>query len=161
MDHPNDNSPAAATVPTATISPESRQLAELMETLVKENRAHMADFVEAMRLRDEFSTRIGRRTTQIIRFSAAALVVMGTGMMVLILTLILHMNEITHRMDDMTGHMASMRNDFSQVAGNVNNMDNKISMINSQFSVLTGQMNYMTRDLNTMSSPMRLMPFRP
>jgi hypothetical protein len=140
---------------------DTRQLSLLMESLVKENRAQMADFAEAMRLRDQLSVRIGSRTTQIIRFSAAALVVMGTGMIVLILTLINHMSEITLRMDEMTAHMSSMRGNFEQVAANVNNMDYKIGMIDGKFGTLTNQMGYMSRDVNTMSSPMRMMPFRP
>lgn len=144
-----------------TILPESLQLAKLMETLVTESRAQTADFLEAMRLREELSIRIGRRTTQVIRFSLAALVTMGVAMFVLILTLIVHMDNITHRMDDMTKLMASMNKDFDQVAFNVNSMDGKIGMINGQFGVLTNQMGYMTRDVNTMSSPMRFMPFRP
>ena len=140
---------------------ESGQLSALMETLVRENRAQMADFAEAMRLRDQLSVRIGSRTTQIIRFSAAALVVMGTAMIVLILTLINHMSEITLRMDEMTAHMSSMRGNFEQVAANVNSMDYKIGMIDGKFGTLTHQMGYMSRDVNTMSSPMRMMPFRP
>ncbi len=138
-----------------------RQFSALMESIAKDNRTQMADFVEAMRLERDFSIRIGRRTTQIIRFSAAALVVIGTAMMALIVTLIMHMSAITERMDDMTAHMASMRNNFDQVATNVNNMDYKIGMINGQFGTLTHQMGYMSRDVNTMSSPMRMMPFRP
>lgn len=141
--------------------PESRQFASLMETLVMENRAHMADFAEAMRLRDALSVRIGRRTTQIIRFSAAALLVISLAIIALILTLIMHMRDITMRMDDMTGHMASMRRDFSQVTYNVNNMDQRFGVVNAQLDRLTGQMGYMSHDLNTMSSPMRMMPFRP
>jgi hypothetical protein len=140
---------------------DTRQLSLLMETLVKENRAQMADFAEAMRLRDQLSLRIGSRTTQIIRFSAAALVVMGSAMVVLILTLINHMSEITLRMDEMTAHMSSMRSNFEQVASNVNSMDHRIGMIDGKFGTLTNQMGYMSRDVNTMSSPMRMMPFRP
>jgi len=140
---------------------ESAQLSALMETLVRENRAQMADFAEAMRLRDQLSIRIGSRTTQIIRFSAAALVVMGTAMVVLILTLINHMSEITLRMDEMTAHTASMRDNFRQVASNVESMDYKIGMIDGKLGTLTSQMDYMSRDVNTMSSPMRMMPFRP
>jgi hypothetical protein len=159
----NQPQPAPQQTPAGDIhaTADSLQLSLLIETLVKENRAQMADFAEAMRLRDQLSVRIGRRTTQIIRFSAAALVVMGTGMIVLILTLINHMSEITLRMDEMTAHMSSMRGNFEQVAANVNSMDYKIGMIDGKFGTLTHQMGYMSRDVNTMSSPMRMMPFRP
>lgn len=152
LDHPRHGEDAHS---------ETKQLARLMETLVRENRAQMADFVEAMRLRHELSIRIGRRTTQILRFSAAALIVLGLGIMALNLTLINHMMDITSRMDEISGHMASMRGNFDQVAGSVTDMDHRIATLNRQFDVLNGQMSYMTRDVNTMSSPMRMFPFRP
>jgi hypothetical protein len=133
---------------------EPQQVSELMEALLKENRAHMADFLEAMRLRDDFAVRIGQRTTQIIRFSLVALVVISVALIALMLTLIVHMTNITDHMNDMTGHIAGMHSDFNQVTVSVHNMDNRLGIINNQLGSLT-------QDVNTMSSPMRLMPFRP
>lgn len=126
-----------------------------------ENRGQMADFAKAMQLRDDFAVRIGRRTTQIIRFSLVGLTVLAFLMMALILTLISNMRDITTRMNEITQNIANMNGTFNQVAVDMRNMDASVARINDHLDVLNGQMDHMGRDVNTLSSPMRMMPFRP
>jgi len=108
MEKPPQPTPQQTPAGDSQAVAESRQLSALMEILVRENRAQMADFAEAMRLRDQLSLRIGSRTTQIIRFSAAALVVMGSAMVVLILTLTNQMGYMSRDVNTMSSPMRLM-----------------------------------------------------
>jgi len=130
------------------------QISALVERLARESHTQTSHYLESMRLEHEFGIRIGRRTTQVIRFSVTALVILGVALVGLIITLIYHMSNITQRMNEMSGHMGN-------VVTTVQRMDYKMGIINGQLGTLNGQMNHMTRDVNNISAPMRMMPFRP
>ena len=69
--------------------------------MMEEFRQGMNDFNSAMQAREDFSLRIAKRTTQIIRFTLFGLGVLGITMFFLIWTL-------TNNMDLITDHMRVM-----------------------------------------------------
>ncbi|WP_353573035.1 hypothetical protein [Candidatus Albibeggiatoa sp. nov. BB20] len=85
-------------------------------------RDSMHDFYESMRLREELSLRIGKRTTQIIRFSMFSMLSLGVAMFYLIYTLTSNMNAITTRMIQMSSDMQDMNTQFSLVVKNMEQM---------------------------------------
>jgi len=95
-----------------------------MMTLVRDS---MHDFHESMRLREELSIRIAKRTTLIIRFSMLGMLVLGIAMFTLIFTLTSNMNDITKRMIQMSSDMQNMNTQFVLVVENMENMNASIN----------------------------------
>jgi DNA-binding protein YbaB len=110
-----------------------REVAEVVESAMRE-------FNEAMKLREALSIRIGRRTTQIIRFSLIGMVLLMALMFHLILTLTSNMNDITKRMNSMAVYMDNMSKNFTSVADNVKAMRFSVDGMQEHIQVM-GTMN--------------------
>lgn len=67
--------------------------------------------------------RIGRRTTQMLRFTAIGSVVLVVAMLFLVYTFTSRMDSITASMDHMLNDVAQMHGNFGQVAQNVQDME--------------------------------------
>lgn len=141
-------------------------------------RDSMHDFHQSMRLREELSVRIGKRTTQIIRFSMISMLSLGVAMFYLIYTLTANMHDITDRMIQMSSDMQDMNTQFvlvvknmehmkysiedmkgyiqtmPQMASSVNNMGDSFPALISHISDITNHTQSMKGDMGVMAQDM-------
>jgi len=104
--------------------------------LVKEYRAAMHEFKLAMQLRDEFSLRIGKRTTQIIRFSMLGMLLLMIALFYLIYILTNNLNQITTHMASISTRMDGMHQHFGQVVSNMHTMQYNMAGIGSTMQAM-------------------------
>jgi len=133
---------------------EARATAELVEKT-------MADFLEAMRLRDELTVRIGRRTSQIIRVGAITVSLLSFAIMFLTASLNKDMAIMVDRMDEISVTMKSMNTSMTSVPAmsvSVGNMSRDVTEMTRQMHFLNGNVGVMGHDVNRMSAPMRMFP---
>ena len=107
---------------------EVREIAESVERT-------MADFLEAMRLREELSIKIGKRTSQIIRVGAFTVSLLSLAIMYLTASLNQDMKTMSNRMDEISVTMKSMNASMSSVpamATSVNNMSRDVNVMAQQ-----------------------------
>ncbi len=128
--------------------------------IIHEYRLAMADFNNSMKLRDELSVRIGKRTTQIIRFSMIGMTLLTAAMFFLIYTLTTNMNDITTRMNDMSKYMSSMNDNFVEITNNMKIMQQSVDKMARNIEVMP-QMNQailaMGQDIQAMDASMEKM----
>lgn len=142
-----------------------------------ENSVH--EFYEAMKIREEMSIRIGRRTTYITRFTMALIVLMGLVLFYLVATLssqikvmsehmvvmTSHMDDmrkdihtlpsINHHMVNMSGQMGDIRHEVEQVATTMRFIDKHVSVMPAMKNNIAGMDNEMSsinRKMNTINS---------
>lgn len=127
----------------------------------------MADFLEAMRLRDELSIRIGRRTSQITRIGAITVSLLSIAIVYLTASLNKDMGRMADRMDDISARMALMeehfqgvRQDTREMKGAVIQMSDGIYRVDHKMGVMNTNVNYMGRNVSQMANPMGMFPFR-
>ncbi len=158
---------------------EVRDIAESVEKT-------MADFLEAMHLRDELSIRIGRRTSQIIRAGSFTVTLLSLAIVYLTSSLNTDMARMVSRMDEISITMTSMNTSIDSVpdmAAHIDGIATTMTSMNTSIhavpdmAVSVGVMSYdvkeMTRqmfhmngnvgamgnDVNRMSAPMKMFPF--
>ncbi len=139
---------------------DTREVAAMVESA-------MADFVEGMRLRDELSVRIGRRTTQITRVVAITVSLLSIAIVYLTASLNRDMGRMVDRMDEISGRMGLMEQHFVNVSqdtrlmqGAVVQMSDGIYRIDRQMGMMNGNMNNMSYNVNQMAKPMTVFPFQ-
>jgi len=140
-----------------------------MAQVIHEYRLAMADFNSSMKMREDLSLRIGRRTTQIIRFTMIAMTILGLAMFYLIHTLTSDMLHITQHMDEMSGYMKDMSLNFRAVATSVEEMKlsvdrmnvfmEAIPTMNTSVAQMSTDINKMTGDMKKMNDNMTTMSF--
>ncbi|MCK5814177.1 MAG: hypothetical protein KAH03_07950 [Cocleimonas sp.] len=130
----------------------SKKDAAIEQTVLEEFRAGMADFNAAMQYRDDLSIRIGRRTTQIIRFTLAALVMMASVIFFLIWILMDNMGTMTRHISEMAGDMRSMRQNFQQVSGDMHAMRTDFALVSTDLKSMTQTMRGMQSNITTIST---------
>ncbi|MFC1589612.1 hypothetical protein ACFL3P_04995 [Pseudomonadota bacterium] len=145
----------------------------------------MADFLEAMRLREELSIKIGRRTSQIIRVGAFTVSLLSLAIMYLTASLNMDMKKMSNRMDEISITMKSMDGYISKVpvmaeridevavtmksmdasidsvpvmATSVGSMSRDVNVMAHQLHYLNGNVGAMGHDVDRMSAPMRMFP---
>ena len=160
---------------------ETKDMREIAESVEK----IMADFLEAMRLRDELSIKIGRRTSQIIRVGAFTVSLLSLAIMYLTASLNQDMKKMSNRMDEISITMKSMNTSINAVpqmanrideiattmksmegsistvpamATSVGNMSRDVNIMSQQLHFLNGNVGAMGRDVDRMSAPMRMFP---
>lgn len=134
--------------------------ADGMAQVIHDYRLAMADFNSAMKMREDLSIRIGRRTTQVIRFTMIALVVLGMAMFYLIHTLTTDMLLITQHMDEMSTYMRGMSSDFRAVATHVDEMRVSVDKMNSfmeSIPAMNSSVTQMSADIGRMTGDMKKM----
>lgn len=80
--------------------------------------------------------RIGRRTTQMLRFTAIGSVVLVVAMLFLVHTFTSRMDSITASMDHMLNNMAHMHGNFGQVAHNVQDMEVAVAALRQHVATM-------------------------
>ena len=96
----------------------------------------MDDFRKGMECREQLSIRIGRRTTQIIRFGMTGLSILGLVLFYLIFILTKDFSRITTHMTDMSGYMNSMERQFASVAGSISEVERTLLLVNENIAVM-------------------------
>ncbi|MDH5473515.1 MAG: hypothetical protein OEY61_11725 [Gammaproteobacteria bacterium] len=129
----------------------------------------MEDFHEAMRLRDELSIRIGRRTSQIIRVGAITVSLLSLAIVYLTASLNKDMSRMLLRMDVMSTSVQKMESHVAEMSQNMQSlptmttsvtaMQHEMQGMNQQIHWLNGNIGSMGHDMNRMSAPMRMFPF--
>ena len=94
------------------------------------------DFRQGMEYREQLSIRIGRRTTQIIRFGMIALSILGLALFYLIFILTKDFSNITTHMIEMSGYMNSMEKNFTSVAGTITQVESTLVRLNEHITVM-------------------------
>jgi len=149
----------------------SREIAEIVEN-------SMADFREAMRVREELSVRIGRRTSQIIRVGAISVGLLSFAIVYLTASLNRDMSLMLKQINTMTSSIQKMESHVSEMGQNmsslpvmtssvtamqqdVSGMNRGMEVMNHQVGQLNSNVGAMGYDVNRMSSPTRMLPFSP
>ncbi len=147
---------------------DARELAEIVEN-------SMAEFKEAMRMREELSLRIGRRTSQIIRFGAFTVSLLSIAIVYLTASLNADMERMVKRMDQIAITMNSMEKNTSGMNASVNEMNQAIqtmpqiadavTVMSGEVSQMKQQMHYLNAnvgamgyEVNRMASPVKMFP---
>jgi len=106
-----------------------REIAEIIENSMRE-------LHQAMEVQLQMGIRIGRRTTQIVRFGMAGLTILGAALFFLIIVLTRDFSTVTVEMKHMSGYMASMENSFTTVAAEVGQVRQNLAAINDNITVV-------------------------
>ena len=138
-------------------------------------------FRQGMDSREKLSIRIGRRTTQIIRFGMTGMTILGLVLFYLVFILTKDFSRITTHMTDMSGYMNSMEQEFSSVAATINevqqtlllvndnisvmpaldssvrNMDGNLAGLNTDLHAMVGQIQYMNGNVADMANSIQMM----
>jgi uncharacterized protein YoxC len=96
----------------------------------------LEDFRKGMEAREKLSIRIGRRTTQIIRFGMTGMTILGLVLFYLVFILTKDFSRITTHMTDMSGYMNSMEREFASVAGTISEVQQTLLLVNENISVM-------------------------
>jgi methyl-accepting chemotaxis protein len=139
------------------------------------------DFRQGMDSREKLSIRIGRRTTQIIRFGMIGMSILGLALFYLIFILTKDFSNITVHMTEMSGYMHNMEKNFTTVAGtitqvhetllvlndsitvmpalnnSVGNMDSNLGVLSSDLHAMVEQVQYMNGNVSNMAGSMQLL----
>lgn len=139
------------------------------------------DFRQGMDSREKLSIRIGRRTTQIIRFGMIGMSILGLALFYLIFILTKDFSNITTHMTEMSGYMHNMEKNFTTVAGtitqvhetllvlndsitvmpalnsSVGNMDNNLGVLSSDLHAMVEQIQYMNVNVTSMAGNMQIL----
>ena len=118
-----------------------RELAEIVEN-------SMRQFNEGMAHREALSIRIGRRTTQIIRFGMTSIIMLGAALFYLIYILTTDFAVIRTHMEKMSGHMSSMESDFTAVAGDISRVQRTLIAVNENITIMPA-MNISVANMDT------------
>jgi methyl-accepting chemotaxis protein len=118
----------------------ARELAEIVESA-------MHEFSEAMYHREQLSVRIGRRTTQIIRFGMFGLSVLGLIMFYLLYILTSDFSKITSNMASIAERMTNMDGNFATVSQDMGHLRKTLTLMNDSITVMP-LMNHTVEGIN-------------
>jgi methyl-accepting chemotaxis protein len=107
----------------------SREIAEIVES-------GLAEFRKGMEAREQLSIRIGRRTTQIIRFGMFGLSVLGLALFYLIFILTKDFATITDEMERMSVNLTNIEGYFASVAGDIGHIRQTLHVLNDNVMVM-------------------------
>jgi hypothetical protein len=130
-----------------------RELAEIVESA-------MHEFSEAMYHREQLSIRIGRRTTQIIRFGMIGLSVLGLIMFYLLYILTSDFARITSNMESISGRMTNMDGNFATVSEDMDHLRQTLVLMNDSITVMplmNATVNGINDNLGALSSDLHAM----
>ena len=125
--------------PTGDDAHTAQRLASQTEefcTVVHHFAQAMHDWRTAQEITQALSVRIGRRTTQIIRFTMVALVAISVIMGGLILVLTTYMQNMSAQMTSMSVYMGTMQDRFVIVAARMDTMNDTMSRINENIGIM-------------------------
>lgn len=94
------------------------------------------DFRQGMEYREQLSIRIGKRTTQIIRFGMTALSILGLALFYLIFILTKDFSNITRHMTQMSAYMSNMDSSFTTVTGTITEVEKTLLKLNEHITVM-------------------------
>ena len=131
----------------------TREVTEIIESAMRE-------FNESMAHREQLSIRIGRRTTQIIRFGMTGMIILGLALFYLIFILTKDFSAITVHMDDMSGFMGNMDQNLVVVGQTLPRIQDTLILLNKNITVmpaLNQSVGNMDSSLGSLSTDMHTM----
>jgi len=118
------------------------------------------DFRKGMEYREQLSIRIGRRTTQIIRFGMTGMAILGLALFYLIFILTKDFSDIRMHMTKMSGYMHDMDQSFTTVTGKITQVNETMLKLNDSITVmpaLNGSVGNMDHNLGVLSTDLHAM----
>jgi len=118
------------------------------------------DFRKGMEYREQLSIRIGRRTTQIIRFGMTGMAILGLALFYLIFILTKDFSDIRMHMTEMSGYMHDMDQNFTTVAGRITQVNETMLTLNDSITVmpaLNSSVSNMDNNLGSLSTDLHSM----
>lgn len=112
-------------------------LARVLESIVTSNHETMLAFNEAMGRREELSVRIGKRTTQILRFGIMSILLISGLMFFLIQSLSKHIDTMASNITHISETMGNMDQSFMIVTKQLHRMDNTMSGLNQHIETMS------------------------
>jgi len=144
----------------AETSDSARELAVIVEN-------SMQEFRQGMDAHLQMGVRIGRRTTQIVRFGMAGLTILGAALFFLIAVLTRDFATITGEMQRMSVYMESMERNFTRVAADIGDVRQSLASINNNIAdvpaishsveSMDGSMTTLSTDMSGMLEQIRVM----
>lgn len=119
-------------------------LAKVLESIVSSNHETMLAFNEAMGRREELSIRIGKRTTQILRFGIMSILLISGLMFFLIQSL--------------SKHIDTMAGNITQISTTMDNMDRSFTVVTQQLQSVNTTMGGLNDYIATMSQDIHSVP---
>ncbi len=124
---------------------------DALSQVVSEFRHAMSDFNTAMKVREEVSIRIGTRTTYIIRYGMAGLLLIVVALFFLIYTLTGNMRAITTHMVDISANIHHMSTRFDNVTKDMRGMRTAMESMNRNISGMSKSIEVMPKMNQTIS----------
>lgn len=112
-------------------------IAKVLETIIANNHETMLAFNEAMSKREALSIRIGKRTTQILRFGIMSILMISGLMFFLIQSLSKHIDTMASNITHISTTMGNMDQSFTLVTQQLTRMDTTMSGLNQYVKVMS------------------------
>ena len=126
---------------------DNEQILERVETSIDK-------FFDAMKCREELSVKIGRRTTQIIRFTFIGMFVLGFALFWLLSSLTSNLKTMTSQMVEMSVIMQRMDSNMTTLP----QMQYEVQGINKQMAHIHNNMELISGSMGSLDNNMAVMP---
>ena len=124
------------------------------EQIIERVEASIAHFFDAMKCREDLSIKIGRRTTQIIRFSIIGMFLLGLALFWLLSSLTTNLKTMTNQMVEMSMIMQRMDQNMSTLPA----MHHEVRGINQRMTIIRDNMELISGSMGSLDDNMAVMP---
>ncbi|RTZ64324.1 MAG: hypothetical protein DSZ29_05590 [Aquificaceae bacterium] len=114
----------------------AEDVSKVLQTIIANNHETMLAFNDAMSKREALSIRIGKRTTQILRFGIMSILLISALMFFLIQSLSKHIDTMASNITHISATMGNMDKSFSAVTQTLNHIDNTMGGLNSHIEAM-------------------------
>jgi uncharacterized protein YoxC len=138
----------------------AKEITQVLESIVITNHDTMLAFNEAMAKREELSIRIGKRTTQILRFGIMSILMISGLLFFLIQSLSKHIDTMASNITHISTTMGNMDQSFTLVTQQLARMDTTMTKLNQQVKVMSHDIHsvpQMSTTLNTLNQSIHSM----
>jgi methyl-accepting chemotaxis protein len=116
---------------------DTEDIANVLESITANNHNALLMFNEAMAKREDLSVRIGKRTTQILRFGIISILMISGLMFFLIQSLSKHIDTMASNITHISTTMGNMDKSFTLVTQHLARMDTTMTGLNQHISVMS------------------------
>ncbi|HIO92272.1 MAG TPA: hypothetical protein EYG68_05425 [Leucothrix mucor] len=114
----------------------TEDVSKVLQTIVANNHETMLAFSNAMSKREELSVRIGKRTTQILRFGIMSILLISALMFFLIQSLSKHIDTMASNITHISATMGNMDQSFSSVTQTLTHIDRTMGGLNTHIEAM-------------------------
>lgn len=115
----------------------TQDVANVLESITANNHQALLMFNEAMEKREALSIRIGKRTTQILRFGIMSILMISGLMFFLIQSLSKHIDTMASNITHISTTMGSMDKSFTLVTQQLARMDTTMTGLNQHVNMMS------------------------